>query len=263
MGAGRTAHRSEPTRNVSQRHHGKRHLKHRRRTYSPLANHRAAFLDADARVRRRRSRRWRRDRVDRCTRTTCLRRRGRLGCARARPDWQLAYAYDRWRPTFFVNVADDTDPWRDDTIRTVEAQRRRALSGSPRQVVAVVPGRDPLLDGDLDLCVVPGRRGGHWRTAIATTRLAFWVDRRRRAVVRLFHQPRRWLDDAGHDGVDACGLRRRWRCRSRDVRYSRLSSCRAGARRDCRALRRRRVAGRSVRATDVQRIRNRSANADV
>ena len=40
---------------------------------------------------------------------------------RARPDWQLAYAYDRWRPTFFLNVADDTDPWRDDTIRTVEA----------------------------------------------------------------------------------------------------------------------------------------------
>ena len=40
---------------------------------------------------------------------------------RARPDWQLAYAYDRWRPTFFMNVADDTDPWRDDTIRTVEA----------------------------------------------------------------------------------------------------------------------------------------------
>ena len=40
---------------------------------------------------------------------------------RARPDWQLAYAYDRWRPTFFPNVADDTDPWRDDTIRTVDA----------------------------------------------------------------------------------------------------------------------------------------------
>ena len=40
---------------------------------------------------------------------------------RGRPDWQLAYAYDRWRPTFFANVADDTDPWRDGELRTLEA----------------------------------------------------------------------------------------------------------------------------------------------
>ena len=40
---------------------------------------------------------------------------------RARPDWQVAYAYDRWRPTIFAAVADDTDPWRSGELRTVEA----------------------------------------------------------------------------------------------------------------------------------------------
>jgi Tol biopolymer transport system component len=40
---------------------------------------------------------------------------------RARPDWQIAYAYDRWRPTVFASYADDTDPWRDGTVRTREA----------------------------------------------------------------------------------------------------------------------------------------------
>jgi Tol biopolymer transport system component len=39
----------------------------------------------------------------------------------ARPDWQVAYAYDRWRPTLFVSFADDTDPWRAGTVRTREA----------------------------------------------------------------------------------------------------------------------------------------------
>jgi hypothetical protein len=37
-----------------------------------------------------------------------------------RPDWQLAYAYDRWRPTLFGAFSDDTDPWRDGTVRTRE-----------------------------------------------------------------------------------------------------------------------------------------------
>jgi dipeptidyl aminopeptidase/acylaminoacyl peptidase len=41
--------------------------------------------------------------------------------ARRRPDWQVAYAYDRWRPTLFANVADDTDPWRGGEVRTREA----------------------------------------------------------------------------------------------------------------------------------------------
>jgi hypothetical protein len=40
---------------------------------------------------------------------------------RARPDWQIAYSYDRWRPTFFAAVADDTDPWREGERRISEA----------------------------------------------------------------------------------------------------------------------------------------------
>jgi hypothetical protein len=40
--------------------------------------------------------------------------------ARARPDWSIAYAYDRWWPTLFVSLSDDTDPWRGGAIRTSE-----------------------------------------------------------------------------------------------------------------------------------------------
>jgi Tol biopolymer transport system component len=40
---------------------------------------------------------------------------------RARPDWQVAYAYDRWWPTLFANVSDDTNPWRKGVVRTREA----------------------------------------------------------------------------------------------------------------------------------------------
>ncbi|MGH9309599.1 MAG: hypothetical protein ACRD1U_09515 [Vicinamibacterales bacterium] len=41
--------------------------------------------------------------------------------SRARPDWQVAYAYDRWRPTLFASFADDTDPRRGGELRTREA----------------------------------------------------------------------------------------------------------------------------------------------
>jgi hypothetical protein len=37
-----------------------------------------------------------------------------------RPDWSLAYAYDRWWPTLFASLSDDTDPWRDGEVRTRE-----------------------------------------------------------------------------------------------------------------------------------------------
>jgi hypothetical protein len=40
--------------------------------------------------------------------------------SRGRPDWQVAYAYDRWRPTLFANFSDDTDPFRAGAARTVE-----------------------------------------------------------------------------------------------------------------------------------------------
>lgn len=40
--------------------------------------------------------------------------------SRARPDWRLDYAYDRWWPTIFASVSDDTDPWRSGDVRTRE-----------------------------------------------------------------------------------------------------------------------------------------------
>jgi len=39
---------------------------------------------------------------------------------RSRPDWWAGYAYDRWWPTLFASVSDDTDPWRDGEARTRE-----------------------------------------------------------------------------------------------------------------------------------------------
>ena len=41
--------------------------------------------------------------------------------SRLRPDWQIAYTYDRWRPTLFANVSNDTDPWRLGETRSIEA----------------------------------------------------------------------------------------------------------------------------------------------
>lgn len=42
------------------------------------------------------------------------------GTGRSRPDWSLSYAYDRWWPTLFASVSDNTDPWRDGEVRTRE-----------------------------------------------------------------------------------------------------------------------------------------------
>lgn len=46
---------------------------------------------------------------------------GAAWSTRARPDWYAVYSYDRWRPTFVVTVADDTDPWRGGVAREMEA----------------------------------------------------------------------------------------------------------------------------------------------
>jgi len=46
---------------------------------------------------------------------------GGWSTSRARPDWQIAYAYDRWWPTLFADVSDDTDPFRDGEAHTIEA----------------------------------------------------------------------------------------------------------------------------------------------
>jgi hypothetical protein len=40
--------------------------------------------------------------------------------SRVRPDWTIAYAYDRWWPTLFASLSDDTDPWRIGRRRTRE-----------------------------------------------------------------------------------------------------------------------------------------------
>jgi hypothetical protein len=40
--------------------------------------------------------------------------------SRARPDWSFSYAYDRWWPTVFASLSDNTDPWRDGDVRTRE-----------------------------------------------------------------------------------------------------------------------------------------------
>ena len=42
--------------------------------------------------------------------------------SRARPDWSVSYAYDRWRPTLFANYSDDTDPVRGGEIRSRQLQ---------------------------------------------------------------------------------------------------------------------------------------------
>ena len=42
--------------------------------------------------------------------------------SRARPDWSVSYAYDRWRPTLFANYSDDTDPVRGGEIRSAQFQ---------------------------------------------------------------------------------------------------------------------------------------------
>jgi hypothetical protein len=39
---------------------------------------------------------------------------------RARPDWHVAYAYDRWAPTLFASYSDDTDPFRGGFVRSRE-----------------------------------------------------------------------------------------------------------------------------------------------
>lgn len=40
--------------------------------------------------------------------------------SRYRPDWSVFYAYDRWWPTLFASISDDTDPFREGESRTRE-----------------------------------------------------------------------------------------------------------------------------------------------
>jgi hypothetical protein len=48
--------------------------------------------------------------------------------ARGRPDWVAGYAYNRWRPTLFVDASDDQDPFREGDIRVREVNAGALMS---------------------------------------------------------------------------------------------------------------------------------------
>lgn len=91
---------------------------------------------------------------------------------RGRPDWQAAYAYDRWWPTVFVSAADDTDPFSQGELRTVEATagvllRSRRVRRSHSTLAAFHVARDTF---DCPACA-PAAAG---RARRASVRLG-WV----------------------------------------------------------------------------------------
>ena len=59
--------------------------------------------------------------------------------ARARPDWQVAYAYDRWRPDALRERCRRHRPLARRRGAHARGQRRRAVSRPPRSLVAVAP----------------------------------------------------------------------------------------------------------------------------
>ena len=79
---------------------------------------------------------------------------------RSHPDWQMSYAYDRWRPTFYAFAADDVDPWRGGERRTLEASIGMLLPSrrvrSTQTVLLEVHGSSerfacPATGGDCDV----------------------------------------------------------------------------------------------------------------
>ena len=91
--------------------------------------------------------------------------------SRGRPDWQAAYAYDRWWPTVFVSASDDTDPFRGGELRTVEATagvllRSRRVRWSRSTLAAFHVARDTF---DCATCT-PAAAG---RARLASVRLGW------------------------------------------------------------------------------------------
>jgi WD40 repeat protein len=77
--------------------------------------------------------------------------------SRANPDWSLSYTYDRWWPTLFTSVSDNTDPWQDGEKRTREMAAGalftvRRVRYSTSTLVAVTGSTDQF---DCDLCPRP------------------------------------------------------------------------------------------------------------
>ncbi len=124
---------------------------------------------------------------------------------RARPDWQIAYAYDRWQPTIFGAYADDTDPWRSGEVRVRELEagmllRISRMRFSHATLAAVhaerasfdCPSCDEPIDVDRDLTSVrlgweftnarafgysiSAEEGGRVSVTTETTREAFGAD---------------------------------------------------------------------------------------
>lgn len=82
--------------------------------------------------------------------------------SRARPDWSASYVYDRWWPSLFVNVQDDTDPWRGGDLRTREVNAGailpfRRIRWSHALLAAVHASTDELSCGG---CETPERDVG-------------------------------------------------------------------------------------------------------
>ncbi len=127
--------------------------------------------------------------------------------ARARPDWQVAYAYDRWRPTLFANVADDTDPWRGGEVRTREANAGvlfpvRRVRWSQSLLGALHSSVDEFRCGDSgERQQAPCGSGDTVRNR--PPRAPRWLAAQRLALLRLLHQPRGWLDRDRDHRADA------------------------------------------------------------
>src|SRR5262249_4666231 len=85
--------------------------------------------------------------------------------ARGRPDWRVAYAYDRWRPTFVASYSDDTDPIRGGDLRTREVFAGallpfRQVRWSQTLMTGVDAERDSASCAEACRAVARGRGGG-------------------------------------------------------------------------------------------------------
>jgi hypothetical protein len=94
---------------------------------------------------------------------------------RGRPDWHLAYAYDRWRATLFANFSDETDP-----IRGGEFRSRELFAGALLPVRHVRWAETFLagVDAETDTVTCAAACGDHHRD-LRSVRLGWLHDSRR------------------------------------------------------------------------------------
>lgn len=143
---------------------------------------------------------------------------------RPRPDWRAGYVYDRWRPTLFAAVSDDTDPWRRGMIRTTEAEagvivRVSRVRASHAGLVALhaagesvdCASCDPVVDATLRTVAV--RLGWDFTTA-RTFGYSISPEEGGR-VIATAELPARALGSDASGASVAVDLRRYWRVRPR------------------------------------------------